>query len=94
MAEVRVHHRWPDGRESSAYVPSNVVRKSLTEGDSYPLADFVDRLAAALDTASLRVRDHFGHRCSIADADAARLRREAAEQDAAGEVVVTRLETL
>ena len=89
-----MHHRWPDGSQSRAYVPSNVVRKSLTEGERYPLPDFVERLGASLETASLRVQDHFGHRCSIADADAARLKREAAQQDAAGEVEVTRLETL
>ena len=94
MAEIRVHHRWPDGHESSVYVPSAVVRKSLTEGSAYPLPDFVERLAAALETASLRVLGHAGHRCSIADADALLLRREAAEHDAAGVVVVTRLETL
>ena len=75
-------------------MPSNVVRKALTQGQRYPLPDFVQRLSSSLETASLRVRDHSGHRCSIADADAARLKREAAAQDAAGEVEVTELETL
>lgn len=95
MAEVRVRYRWPDGAEGSAYCPSNLVRKVLREGDRLPVAEFGRRLSEALETASLRVRDHAGHRCSIADGDAAVLQREVAERaDSSGEVEVIELETL
>ena len=92
MAEVRVRYRWPDGAEGSAYCPSNVVRKKLCAGEAYAVHDFLSRLSESLETASLRVRDHFGHRCGIADADAARLTREAAGRS--GEVEVLGLDAL
>ena len=94
MAEVRVHYHWPNGVESSSYAPSNVVRKHVEADRAYTVTDFTQRMLTALDLASDRVRQHFGHRCSIADRDAQRLREEASVFDAQASVHVTELETI
>jgi uncharacterized repeat protein (TIGR04042 family) len=70
--------RWPDGRRESCYSPSLVVRDYLREGDSYKLDDFMTRIRAALQIASDRVKAKYGHPCSLALQQLARLEAGAA----------------
>jgi uncharacterized repeat protein (TIGR04042 family) len=63
---MQFHLRWPDGSESLCYSPSLVVEQHLSEGASYPLADFLDRARTALRTASDRVQQKYGMPCSRA----------------------------
>ena len=85
MPETRFHVTWPDGREEACYSPSRVVREHLSDGSSYPLAEFVARSRVALGAASERVRAVHGHPCGLAAAQLARLEaaaRKFSEPDA------------
>lgn len=73
MPEVTFRIRWPDGREEACYSPSSVVREFLAPQTTYSLAEFLERSRTALDRAALRVEAKHGFRCSLADAQAARL---------------------
>lgn len=73
MPEMRFLIRWPDGRQEQCYSPSLVVKDYLTPGETYALADFLDRSRTALAIASDRVRAKFGVPCSLAAAQVARL---------------------
>jgi uncharacterized repeat protein (TIGR04042 family) len=70
--------RWPDGRRESCYSPSLVVRDYLREGESYALDDFLARARTALTIASERVEAKFGHACSLALGQLARIEAGAA----------------
>lgn len=78
MPEMRFVIRWPDGRQESCYSPSLVVRDYLNEGESYRLDDFLARMRAALTVASERVRAKYGHACSLALGQLARIEANAA----------------
>lgn len=78
MPEMRFVICWPDGRRESCYSPSLIVRDYFREGESYPVADFLDRSRAALTTASDRVKAKYGHACSLALGQLARLEAAAA----------------
>ena len=78
MPELRFVIRWPDGRRESCYSPSLVVRDYLREGESYELDDFLARMRAALTIASERVRAKYGHACSLAQSQLARIEATAA----------------
>jgi uncharacterized repeat protein (TIGR04042 family) len=78
MPEMRFVIRWPDGRRESCYSPSLVVRDYFSEGESYKLDDFLSRSRAALTIASERVRAKYGHACSLALGQLARLESGAA----------------
>jgi uncharacterized repeat protein (TIGR04042 family) len=73
MPEMRFRIRWPDGRLETCYSPSLVVKDYLAEGESYALADFLDRSRAALSIASERVRAKYGRPCPRALGELARL---------------------
>ena len=73
MPEMRFLVCWPDGRHESCYSPSLVIRDYLHEGESYALADFLDLSRKALSLASERVRAKYGHACSLALAQLARI---------------------
>lgn len=73
MPEMRFLIRWPDGAAETCYSPSLVVKDFLAPGESYALADFVARCRTALDIASERVKEKYGHRCSRAAAQLARI---------------------
>ena len=66
MPEMRFQIRWPDGTEASCYSPSLVVKKYLTVGETYTLADFLKRSSEALNIASNRVQAKFGFPCGLA----------------------------
>ena len=63
---MRFHIRWPDGTQESCYSPSLVVKEHFIPGESYPLDDFLARARAALNEASARVAQRYGHPCSLA----------------------------
>jgi uncharacterized repeat protein (TIGR04042 family) len=81
--------RWPDGRRETCYSPSLVVRDFLREGETYQLDDFLVRARTALNAASERVRQKYGHACSLALGQLARIEAAAAAfaQSADAEVV-------
>lgn len=66
MPEMRFVVTWPDGREEACYSPSLIIRDYFTEGQSYPLEDFVTRSREALHIASDRVEAKYGMACSAA----------------------------
>ena len=66
MPEMRFVVRWPDGAEEACYSPSLVIKDHFTPGESYALADFVERSRTALLIASDRVRAKYGFSCSAA----------------------------
>ena len=78
MPEMRFVIRWPDGRRESCYSPSLVVRDYFSEGESYQLDDFLSRARTALTIASERVRAKYGHACSLALGQLARIEAGAA----------------
>jgi uncharacterized repeat protein (TIGR04042 family) len=73
MPEMRFRIRWPDGRLQTCYSPSLVVKDYLVEGESYALADFLDRSRVALLIASERVQAKYGRPCPRALGELARL---------------------
>ncbi|HEY6733578.1 MAG TPA: MSMEG_0570 family nitrogen starvation response protein [Roseiarcus sp.] len=79
MPEMRFVIRWPDGRRESCYSPSLVVRDFLREGESYPVRDFLQRSRQALQIASERVKTTYGHACSLALDQLARIEATATQ---------------
>ena len=77
MPEMRFRIRWPDGTPETCYSPSLVVKDYLAPGESYPLADFLARSRTALRIASERVKAKYGHPCSRALAQLARIENAA-----------------
>jgi uncharacterized repeat protein (TIGR04042 family) len=73
MPEMRFLIRWPDGTAESCYSPSLVVKDFLAPGETYPLADFVERSRTMLNIASERVRAKYGFACSSAMDQLARI---------------------
>lgn len=91
MPEMTFQVRWPDGSEASCYSPSLVMHDFLTAGSAYPLTDFVERSAAALDLASERVRAKYGFVCTSALQQKSEILETAAGFDG-GSVEVLRME--
>lgn len=79
MPEMRFHIEWPDRTTERCYSPSLVIQDYLTPGETYALADFLERSATALDIASERVRAKYGFACSSAMDQNARLIERAAD---------------
>jgi uncharacterized repeat protein (TIGR04042 family) len=73
MPEMHFLIRWPDGASERCYSPSRVVGEFLSPGEAYALADFLQRSRAALSAAGARVQERYGHRCSRAAAQLARI---------------------
>jgi uncharacterized repeat protein (TIGR04042 family) len=73
MPEMRFFIRWPNGTEESCYSPSLVIKDYLEPGQSYPLADFLERSRTALSIASSRVQAKYGRPCSLALGQIARI---------------------
>jgi len=66
MPEMTFTVSWPDGSITDCYSPSLVMHDYISTDSDYPLPDFVDRITAALDLASDRVRAKFGFACTSA----------------------------
>lgn len=60
------------------YSPSLVIKKFFNVGQAYPIPDFVARSREALTIASERVKQAFGHHCSIAANQLAEIEETAA----------------
>ncbi len=73
MPEMRFRIRWPDGVLETCYSPSLVIKEHLSPGESYALADFVDRTRTALLIASDRVLAKYGRPCALALSQLARI---------------------
>jgi len=73
MPEMRFVIRWPDGSAETCYSPSLVVKDFFAPGESYLLAEFLERSRSALNRASERVEAKYGWRCSRALAQLARI---------------------
>jgi uncharacterized repeat protein (TIGR04042 family) len=73
MPEMRFFIRWPDGVAERCYSPSLVIQDFFAPGQSYPLADFLERSRTALTIASDRVQAKYGHACSRAAAQLERI---------------------
>lgn len=68
MPEVTFRLRWPDDSETLNYSPSSIVRQYLTPGATYQIGDFIQRARLAMQAASARVEQKYGHPCSRARA--------------------------
>lgn len=79
MPEMRFVIRWPDGRRESCYSPSLVIKDFLREGDTYSVPDFLQRSRKALQIASERVQAKYGHPCSLALGQLARIEATATQ---------------
>ncbi len=88
MPEMRFVIRWPDGRRESCYSPSLVIRDFLREGESYPVPDFLQRSREALRIASERVQAKYGHACSLALGQLARIEAKATQFEGQGDACV------
>jgi uncharacterized repeat protein (TIGR04042 family) len=73
MPEMHFRVHWPNGVVETCYSPSLVIRDYFCPGESYALADFVERSRTALTIASDRVLAKYGHACSRAKAQLARI---------------------
>jgi uncharacterized repeat protein (TIGR04042 family) len=73
VPEMRFSIRWPDGVVERCYSPSRAIQEFFAPGQSYPLADFVERSRTALNIAGDRVEAKYGYRCSRAAAQLKRI---------------------
>ncbi len=73
MPEMRFRILWPDGATETCYSPSLVVKEHLRLGASYATGDFLGRCRIALNIASDRVKEKYGHACSLALGQLARI---------------------
>ena len=78
MPEMHFRIRWPDGSAEACYSPSLVIRDFFNCGESYSLADFVERSRKALNLASERVKAKYGWPCARATAQLTRIETNAA----------------
>ncbi len=73
MPEMRFLIRWRDGRNETCYSPSLVVKDFFAPGQSYPLADFLERSRTRAQHRSDRVKARYGFPCSRAMAQLNRI---------------------
>ncbi len=78
MPEMHFVVRWPDGQAQRCYSPSLVIKDYFVPGESYAVADFVQRSRTALEIASERVRQKYGYGCGHASAQLEEIERVAA----------------
>jgi uncharacterized repeat protein (TIGR04042 family) len=88
---MHFHIRWPDGESERCYSPSLVIKEHFEPGQSYQLADFLGRSRLALTIASDRVQARYGHPCSLALGQLARIEARAARYHA-GPAAAVRVE--
>lgn len=66
MPEINFQIQWPDGTKQNCYSPSLVVKQYFKPGETYELAEFVQKSRTALNVASDRVKEAYGFPCSRA----------------------------
>lgn len=79
MPEVWFTLRWPDESQERCYSPSTVIKEHLTVGATYSLNEFSARATTALQSASNRVEQIYGHPCSRAMGQLARIDHQVSE---------------
>lgn len=79
MPEMHFRVRWPDGSAQRCYSPSLVIKDYFAPGESYALAEFVERSRAAYAIANQRVREKYGYECGHAAAQLADIEHTAAQ---------------
>ncbi len=89
MPEMRFRIRWPNGATEACYSPSLVITEFFAPGESYALADFLQRSRSALNIASDRVEAKYGYACSRAMAQLTRIETVAKSFSAAADARVT-----
>ncbi len=78
MPEMEFIVRWPDDEVMTCYSPSLIALEYFSVGETYRVSEFVERSREALEIASTRVAEKFGHPCSLAQAQIARIVKKAA----------------
>jgi len=66
MPEMHFSIEWPSGARERCYSPSSIIETYLVPGETYPVADFLERIKQALHIASARVESRYGFACSSA----------------------------
>ncbi len=77
MPEMQFDIAWPDGVRETCYSPSLVIKAFLEPGQTYLVADFLERSRTALSIASDRVQVKYGMPCSRALGQLARIEQAA-----------------
>jgi uncharacterized repeat protein (TIGR04042 family) len=83
------HIAWPDGSSEPCYSPSLVVKEYLAIGETYAVAEFLERSRTALTIASDRVKEKYGYACSRAMEQLAKLESAAKRFEATPDGGVT-----
>ena len=83
------HIAWPDGSTEPCYSPSLVIKDYLAVGETYAVAEFLQRCRTALTIASDRVREKYGFACSRAMGQLAGLESAARRFDSTADGGVT-----
>lgn len=66
MPEINFKIQWPDGTEQNCYSPSLVIKEYFNPGETYEVAEFVEKSRTALNIASDRVKKAYGFPCNRA----------------------------
>jgi uncharacterized repeat protein (TIGR04042 family) len=66
MPELHFELRWSETHSERYYSPSSKVRDYLQVGESYAVAELLQRARAALQLAAARVERKYGFTCSSA----------------------------
>jgi len=66
MPELLFRVRWPDDTTTLCYSPSSTIADAFTQGEGYPVPEFVERSRNALQHASERVAQKYGYGCAHA----------------------------
>jgi len=82
---------WPDGLHERCYSPSTVIGEHLQAGQSYTVAEFVQRCEQALHAASERVAAKYGYACSSAMDQLGRIQHSASRYPLDQRVLVERI---
>jgi uncharacterized repeat protein (TIGR04042 family) len=88
MPEMTFTVRWPDQTMTDCYSPSTIVKDYFSEGQSYPLPEFVALSRTALTMASERVRARYGYACSSALDQLTRIEHHARQFSETGNALV------
>jgi uncharacterized repeat protein (TIGR04042 family) len=91
MPERYMLVRWPEGPSQRIYSPSAVVEEYFAAGQTYPVAEFVERSREALMIAGERVKQDYDFPCGHASRSIALIEAHA-ELFALGDVTVERIE--
>ena len=66
MPEIHFQIQWPNGQQETCYSPSLIVKNYFQPGETYTVADFLQRSQESLKIASDRVQAKYGFPCGRA----------------------------